>query len=97
MVGDGICYPVTGQYSRKCHISSGQCFADAHYIRFYSGVFPRKKFAGTSESCCYFVEDKKNIVLSAKLFSFTQVLRMIKPHSACSLYHWFQDKRRQLF
>ena len=39
----------------------------------------------------------ENIVLPAKLFCFTQILRMIKPHSTCSLYHRFQDKRRQLF
>ena len=36
----------------------------------------------------------ENIVLPAKLFCFAQVLRMIKPHPACSLYHRFQNKRR---
>ena len=71
MVGDGICYPVAGQYSRKCHISSGQCFTDTHYIRFYSGMFPSKKFTGSSESRCYLIENKKNIVLPAKLLERT--------------------------
>ena len=97
MVGDGICHLITCQNRRKRHISAGQCLSDTHNIRFYSGVFPGEKFACPSESCCYFIEDEKKSVFPAELFRFTQVLRMIKPHTACSLNNGFEDERRQFF
>ena len=94
MIGDRICYPVACQYSRQRHVSSGQCFSYTHDIRFYSGMFPGKEFAGTSESCCYFVKYQENIIFFAEFFRFTQILRMIKPHTACPLNNRFEDKCR---
>lgn len=77
MIGDSICYLIACQYCRQCHVSSGQCLSDAHDVRFHSGVFPGKEFAGASESCGYFVEDQEDIVFFAEFFRFTQILRVI--------------------
>ena len=97
MIGDSICYLIACQYCRQCHVSSGQCLSDAHDVRFHSGMFPGKEFAGASESCGYFVEDQEDIVFFAEFFRFTQILRVIKPHTACSLNNGFEDERRQFF
>ena len=97
MIGDSICYLIACQYCRQCHVSSGQCLSDAHDVRFHSGVFPGKEFAGASESCGYFVKDQEDIVFFAEFFRFTQILRVIKPHTACSLNNGFEDERRQFF
>ena len=94
MIGDSICYLIACQYCRQCHVSSGQCLSDAHDVRFHSGMFPGKEFAGASESCGYFVEDQEDIVFFAEFFRFTQILRVIKPHTACSLNNGFEDERR---
>ena len=68
MIGDSICYLIACQYCRQCHVSSGQCLSDAHDVRFHSGMFPGKEFAGASESCGYFVEDQEDIVLLCRVF-----------------------------
>ena len=97
MIGDFVRYFVGGQHGGQSHITSRQCFTDTHDIRFYSGMFPGKEFAGTSESCCYFVKYQENIIFFAEFFRFTQILRMIKPHTACPLNNRFEDKCRQFF
>ena len=96
MIGNGVCHPIACQDCGKCHISAGQRFTDTHNIGLYSGVFPSKKFAGTSESCRYLIENQKKAMLPAEFSRFTQVLRMVEPHTACPLHDRFKNQCRQL-
>ena len=92
VVGDGVCHLIRRQHGRECHISAGQRLAYAHDVRFHTGMFPGEQFAGPSESRRNLVEYQQQIVFLAETCCFTQILRVIEPHAACTLYDGFEDK-----
>ena len=95
MVGDGIGYLVGGEYGREGEIPSGERFADAHDVRFHTGMFPGKELAGTSEAGSYLIEDEQDLMFPAETGGFTQVLRMVEPHASGSLYDGLQNQGGQ--
>ena len=57
-----IGYGCTGDGCRQCHVTSRQCLADAHDVRFHPGPFPGEKSPGPSESRCDFIKDQQYLI-----------------------------------
>ena len=81
-----------GDGCRQCHVTSRQCLADTHDVRFHSGPFPGKKASGPSKPRCDFIKDQQYLILVAQFACRCQECGGIEIHAACSLNDGFEDQ-----
>ena len=97
MIGDSICYLIACQYCRQCHVSSGQCLSDAHDVGSTPACSQAKSLPVRPNPVAISSKIRRISCSLQSFFRFTQILRVIKPHTACSLNNGFEDERRQFF
>ncbi len=63
---DGVVCGAVGEYGGDGDVSAGECFGEAEDVGFDVVVLACEEFAGSSETCLYFIGDEEGSVFLAE-------------------------------
>ena len=89
-------FPCAGS-GRQGEHAAGQGLAAAKNIRRDSGPFSGEKSAGAAEARGDLVKNQQHAGLTAEVRQSSQIVRVVKPHTARALHHGLQNHGRNFF